>query len=135
MFVLLLRKNCAQQKKKWFDPSTKKNGHEFQNVYIRPHSAVNSAHWDWGMRQLLNGNIILIGKCEMAAINWEHIGHWKIPLKQKHMAFKFHKWFFSCWDVAKPFWELKQADMKDYQLNRGCVKCVTVIMLKMWCTF
>ncbi len=29
----------------WFDPSTKKNGHEFQKFYIRPHSA----QWDWGI--------------------------------------------------------------------------------------
>ncbi len=29
----------------------------------------------------------------------------------------------------------KQADMKDYQLNRECVKCVTGIKWKMRCTF
>ncbi len=43
MFVLLLRKNHAQLKKKTFDPLTKKNGLEFQNIYIRPVSAVDSA--------------------------------------------------------------------------------------------
>ncbi len=36
-------------KKKWFDPSTKRNGHEFQKIYIRLHSAVDSAQWDWGI--------------------------------------------------------------------------------------
>ncbi len=36
-------------KKKLFDPSTKKNGCEFQIFNIRPHSAVDSAQWDLGM--------------------------------------------------------------------------------------
>ncbi len=27
---------------------TKKNGREFLTFYIRPHSAVDSAQWDWG---------------------------------------------------------------------------------------
>ncbi len=50
MFILLLRKNRAQtEEKKLFDPSTKRNGHEFQKIYIRPHSAVDSAQWDWGI--------------------------------------------------------------------------------------
>ncbi len=47
MFVLLLRTNRAQLKKQLFDPSTKKNAHEFQKVYIRPHLAVDSAQWDY----------------------------------------------------------------------------------------
>ncbi len=52
MFVLLLRKNRAQLKKtKWFHPSTKKNGHEFQKFYIRSHSAVDSAQRDWSITQ------------------------------------------------------------------------------------
>ncbi len=61
MFVLLLRKNLAQLKKKWFDPSTKKNGNEFQKNYIRPHSAVDSAQWDWGImvNMYIIGNILL----------------------------------------------------------------------------
>ncbi len=29
---------------------TKKNGREFLSYYIRPHSAVDSAQWDWGIR-------------------------------------------------------------------------------------
>ncbi len=32
-----------------FDPPTKKNGHEFQSFYIRPHSGVDSGQWDWGI--------------------------------------------------------------------------------------
>ncbi len=54
MFVLVLRKNRAQLKKKWFDPSTKRNGHEFQKIYIRPHSAVDSSQWDWGISHKCN---------------------------------------------------------------------------------
>ncbi len=48
MLVPLLRKKRAQLKKELFDPSTKKNEHEFQNVYVRPRSAVDSAQWDLG---------------------------------------------------------------------------------------
>ncbi len=33
----------------WFDPSTKKNGCGFRNVYIRPHSGLHSWQWDWGI--------------------------------------------------------------------------------------
>ncbi len=32
-----------------FDPPPKKNGHEFQSFYIRPHSGVDSGQWDWGI--------------------------------------------------------------------------------------
>ncbi len=31
----------------------KKNGREFLTFYIRPHSAVDSAQWDWGIRVAL----------------------------------------------------------------------------------
>ncbi len=44
MFILLLRKNCAQLKNKINWPFNKEeNGREFQNIYIRPSSTVDSA--------------------------------------------------------------------------------------------
>ncbi len=56
MFFLCLyfywEKNGSNWKQKWFDPSTKKNGREFQLFYIRPCSAVDSAQWDMGIRQI-----------------------------------------------------------------------------------
>ncbi len=42
---------------------TNKNGHGFQNVYIRPRSAVDSAQWDLGitrMRRTLFELIIIV---------------------------------------------------------------------------
>ncbi len=50
------------------------------------------------VKQLFNGNSILIGKSKMAAINWQHIGHLRTLLKQKTnlnkpMVFKFHQCF------------------------------------------
>ncbi len=41
-------------KKKLFDPSTKKNGCQFQIFYIRPSSAVDSAQWNLGIILHLN---------------------------------------------------------------------------------
>ncbi len=44
---------CPSKKRERFDPSTKKSGREFQIVYICPHSAVDSAQWDLGIRCIL----------------------------------------------------------------------------------
>ncbi len=52
IFVLLLRKNRTQLKKKLFDPSTKKNGCEFHNFYIRPHPELHYWQCDLGITEL-----------------------------------------------------------------------------------
>ncbi len=55
ILVLLTMPNW---RKKWFcafDPLTKKNGCKFLTFYIRPHSAVDSAQWDWRISNCFSG--------------------------------------------------------------------------------
>ncbi len=49
IFVLLTMSNWRKKRFYAFDPPTKKNGHEFQSFYIRPHYGVDSGQWDWGI--------------------------------------------------------------------------------------
>ncbi len=55
MFVLLLRKNRAQVRKKIdLTLELRRMGTNLKKNYIRPHSAVDSAQWDWGIIERSN---------------------------------------------------------------------------------
>ncbi len=48
-FRSFIEKEPCPTEKIWFDLSTKKNGHEFQNFYIQSRSGLHSWQWDMGI--------------------------------------------------------------------------------------
>ncbi len=74
-YLTIIENEPSPKEKSLICHFTKRNWHEFQTFYIRPHSAVHSAQWDLGIMKILHHKnvqeFLLSYKCL-----WQHKAAW-----------------------------------------------------------